>query len=176
MTDSKDFISLTTDNATGICTLTMQRKPVNGMSPDFLSRLLSAFEACEKDTVVKAVLVRSAHASTFSAGLDLFEITGWLEANKGKMDANNAGLVPLIGDALSSPLRLSKPVAAAVAGHAIAGGFVLAAACDFVAVQKPKAGAKESLIGVTETQARLSVDSFLTAALTGWHSVAACAA
>jgi enoyl-CoA hydratase len=37
-------------------------------------------------------------------------------------------------DCFSAPLSINKPIAAAVDGHAIAGGFVLASACDFVAV------------------------------------------
>ena len=54
-------------------------------------------------------------------------------------------------NALLAPIRLSKPVATAVDGHAIAGGFILALAADFVSLgENPKAlaGLSELLVGV----------------------------
>ena len=69
------------------------------------------------------------------------------EQNPGMTD-----FLALIGDALGAVMRTSKPVAAAVKGHAIAGGFVMAAACDYVALQKPRQGEPEYLVGVTEVK------------------------
>ena len=54
--------------------------------------------------------------------------------------------VKLIADGLTAPMALSKPVACAIENHAIAGGFVLAAACDYVAISRTK----DFLVGLTE--------------------------
>ena len=161
---SHSFIRQEIDSK-GVCSLFLRRPPVNGMSPTLLQQvflkqrlaihlnvflqLREAISSCDKNTKVKAVLIKSDSATTFSAGLDLFEVVKFIEQYKNSSDAK---LLDLVGDALSAPLRISKPVACVVAGHAIAGGFVLAAACDFVALQKPKDGAKEYLCGVTETR------------------------
>lgn len=58
-----------------------------------------------------------------------------------------APYVRLIGSGLSAPRQCTKPVACAIEGHAIAGGMVLACACDYVALGR---GARGAVCGVTE--------------------------
>ena len=74
------------------------------------------------DPSVKAVIVTGTGAS-FSAGVDLFRLV-----NEGPEYARR--FVPVLDEFLLAALTFPKPVVAAINGHAIAGGCILAAACD----------------------------------------------
>jgi enoyl-CoA hydratase len=88
-------------------------------------------------------LVITGTGSTFSAGVDLFRITSggedYVRAFLPRMDA-------LFREVLTFP----RPVVAAINGHAIAGGCVLAAACDHrvMARGNGRIGVPELLVGV----------------------------
>ena len=75
-----------------------------------------------KDPSVKAVIVTGT-GSSFSAGVDLFRLI-----KEGAEYARR--FVPILDSLLHAALTFPKPVVAAVNGHAIAGGCILAAACD----------------------------------------------
>ena len=74
------------------------------------------------DPAVKAVIVTGS-GGTFSAGVDLFRVI---------KDGPDYGrrFLPVLDAFLRATLVFPKPVVAAVNGHAIAGGCILAAACD----------------------------------------------
>ena len=71
---------------------------------------------------VKAVIVTGT-GSSFSAGVDLFRVL---------KDGPEYGrrFLPVLDNFLRAALTFPKPMIAAVNGHAIAGGCILAAACD----------------------------------------------
>lgn len=71
---------------------------------------------------IRAVIVTGS-GSSFSAGVDLFRVVH---------DGPDYGrrFLPVLDAFLRSALTLPKPMVAAVNGHAIAGGCILAAACD----------------------------------------------
>lgn len=71
---------------------------------------------------IRAVIVTGS-GSTFSAGVDLFRVS------KEGPDYGRRFL-PVLDTFLRAALTLPKPLVAAVNGHAIAGGCILAAACD----------------------------------------------
>jgi len=82
--------------------------------------LMAAFEIFERDEAAK-VAVLFGDGGTFCAGADLKSI-GTERQNR----VENGGAGPMG----PSRMELSKPVIAAVAGHAVAGGLELASWCD----------------------------------------------
>lgn len=74
------------------------------------------------DPAVKA-LILTGSGSSFSAGVDLFRVL---------KDGPEYGrrFLPVLDEFLRATLTFPKPVVAAINGHAIAGGCILAAACD----------------------------------------------
>jgi enoyl-CoA hydratase len=99
----------------------------------------------------KAVVLTGA-GSMFSAGVDLLSIN---EGGAGYV----SGFLPALSDALLAVFGFPRPVVAAVNGHAIAGGMVLAAACDHrvLAAGPARIGVTELLVGVPFPIAALEI-------------------
>jgi enoyl-CoA hydratase len=74
------------------------------------------------DRSVKAIIITGS-GSSFSAGVDLFRLI-----KEGPEYGRR--FLPVLDEFLKTTLTFAKPIVAAVNGHAIAGGCILAAACD----------------------------------------------
>jgi len=125
----------------GVRLLTLNRAPANAISADLLDALFEQCCIAREDRQVKAIIVTGA-GKFFSAGLDL------KEATSGQSRLRNLGSGDT--DGLFALWTLPKPTIAMVNGHAIAGGAIIALACDFRITAKGshKLGLNEVAIGL----------------------------
>ncbi len=121
-----------------VATLTFFRPPANALNHALFTELLTVLKKLH-DPSVRAV-VMTGQGRFFSAGLDLFEVFGYSPEQGARFAAD-------FDDAITGLFALPKPVVAAINGHAIAGGTVLAATADFRLL-----GEGEAKLGITEIQ------------------------
>ena len=105
----------------------------NAVDSDTAQCLYEAFLAFEGDASQKVCVFQGAHG-TFCAGADLHAI-----AKTG--DQGGFPQIPRVGDRNAGPmgpsrLQVSKPVIAAVSGHAVAGGLELSLMADMRVVEE----------------------------------------
>lgn len=106
----------------------------NTLTALLLEEMAAALDEAEKDPLVKSVVVTGSGTHFFSPGLNLHEVSVLSPSEMRRFMGLFQGVC----------LRLvsySKPTAAAVNGHALAGGFLLASCCGIrVAVEGTRAG------------------------------------
>ena len=110
------------DRPGGVRVLVLDRPPANAIDDTLLADLEGACRDAAADPAVRAVVVTGS-GRFFSGGFDLGT------ASQDRTIENRTSR--LYRDAHLALLRLPKPTVAMVNGHAIAGGFVIAAACDY---------------------------------------------
>lgn len=129
------------ENRKSIAVLSFEHGKVNLIDKELFNEFITQLQTQEKSDC-KAVVLTGA-GSSFSAGIDLFRV---LKDGNPYIDS----FLPLLTDGLLKLFTFPKPVIAAVNGHAIAGGCILACACDYrlMAEGNGKIGAPEMLVGV----------------------------
>lgn len=126
----------------GIATITLRRPKVNAMNSQLLRELRDAFADVEQNASVVGALI-TGDGPCLSAGLDLKEVA--------TLDVPGASdFVELMDGAFDAAFRMSKPLAVAVQGHAIAGGLVIAMCADYMALATGdyRVGLTELAVGV----------------------------
>lgn len=142
------------EDVNGVAVLTIEHGKANAIDTDLLDALADRLDSLETSDAEALVLTGS--GASFSAGVDLFKVMD------GGVDYLESFL-PALSKSVRRLFAFPKPVVAALNGHAIAGGCILAAACDhrIMAEGRGKVGVTELLVGVPFPIVALEVLRFL---------------
>src|SRR5262245_30217679 len=132
---------ISTTKRDDVAILTLAHGKANLFDVEFSHAVADAFDACAKSSAKAAVVTAS--GSIFSGGVDLRRL---LEGGRDYAET----FLPALGRAFDAALAFPKPLVAAVNGHAIAGGCILACAADrrVMARGAGRIGVPELLVGV----------------------------
>ena len=118
-----------------VAVVTADNPPVNALKHEVRAGLAEALRQARDDAAVKAVVIACA-GRTFFAGADITEFGKPPQA-------------PSLHDVIAAIEAMPKPVAAALHGTTLGGGFELALACHFrVAVSGARVGLPEVKLGL----------------------------
>ena len=137
------MLSISNDGA--VTVVRIEHGKVNALDLELLQAITEVFRTRRDE-----VIVLTGSGSAFSAGVDLRRL----------LDGGAAYVrqfVPALDDAFGAVFDHPRPVVAAVNGHAIAGGAVLAAACDVRLMSGGRIGVTELLVGVPFPSAALEI-------------------
>jgi enoyl-CoA hydratase len=141
------FVSVETSDE--VTVLSVDRPPANAITLELLDELVAALEGLAAD--VPSALVIAGREGFFSAGVDLKAVPGYGPEEQRRM-------VTGINRMVLATYGMSCPVIAAVTGHAIAGGLVLALCADLrIASLEGRYGLTEIKVGVPYPQAAIGV-------------------
>ncbi len=115
-----EFVKFTKENS--IAVLTLNRGKVNAINEDVVEELKDCLEGVEKNPNVRAIIL-TGQGKFFSFG---FDIPGFM--NHSKEDFKR--YLTKFTDLYTYLFIFPKPVIAALNGHTIAGGCMIASACD----------------------------------------------
>jgi enoyl-CoA hydratase/carnithine racemase len=123
--------------------LRLDKPRANAIDEPLVDALREAARALAADEGVRGVLLASAHPKVFCPGLDLFTLIDYERDDMQRFMLRFA-------EAVWALFGLAKPVVAAVGGHAVAGGCILALTADHRVLRKGGAemGLNEVRIGV----------------------------
>jgi enoyl-CoA hydratase/carnithine racemase len=107
-----------------LAVLRLDKSRGNAIDEELVGELRQACADLEADDGVRGVLLASAHPKLFCPGLDLVSL---VEYDRARLQR----FMTAFGLMLSALYGLRKPVVAAVSGHAVAGGCILAMAADW---------------------------------------------
>jgi enoyl-CoA hydratase len=126
----------TVEHVESIAILTLNAGKANAINPECLDALASAFQRAESDDVRGVVL--TGYDRFFSGGLDLVMLYDYDRAQFQRV-------LDMFNQVFLRVFTFPKPVVAAINGHAIAGGCILALACDMRVMVE-----EDALIGLNE--------------------------
>src|SRR2546427_8889064 len=127
-----------------IATVTLNRpEQRNPLSSSMIRDLRLALDWCKQEAAVSVVVLTGAGDRAFCAGADLSSFGG--EQSPLELHRDRHALAELFMEMN----EIGKPIVGRVNGHALAGGFGLACACDLlVAVESASFGTPEINVGV----------------------------
>jgi enoyl-CoA hydratase/carnithine racemase len=133
-----------------VATVELTRGKVNAIDAELLEELGATLERLERDAEVRAVVLTGS-GRVFSAGVDLRRV---VDSDPGYVERLLKGL----RDTLEALFCFPKPTVVAINGAAVAGGCILACACDRrLMAENARIGASELAVGVPFPVAALEV-------------------
>jgi len=125
----------------GIATITLRRGKVNALNEPMVEEIGDSFRTLETDSEVKSIIF-TGNGKFFSFGFDVPEFLRYAKRDFVRYLEKFTNLYTYL-------FQFPKPIVAALNGHTIAGGCVLATACDFrvMASGKGKIGLNEITFG-----------------------------
>lgn len=140
----------------GILTLRIEHGKANALDLELAGAVADAIAHIDREPGVRAAVL-SGTGHIFCAGVDLYRVL-----DGGPPYARE--FVPRLAHAFRQLFACTKPVVAAVNGHAIAGGCVLAAACDYrlMAAGDARIGVPELRLGVPFPLVAIEILRFAT--------------
>jgi enoyl-CoA hydratase len=146
VTDMPEFRRIKMSRTGTTAVLTLASDKVNALDREVVNEVTAFVDLCEQNPEIGA-LVLTGEGSLFSAGVNVKDI---LEHDR----PYTAEFLGALSSAVIRLFRCSKPTVAAINGPAIAGGCLLACACDQRLI------AEEARIGVTELRVGVSFPTF----------------
>jgi enoyl-CoA hydratase len=141
-------IMLTVEDVDGVAVVRLDHGKVNALDLELLDALVGAM-----GELADVPVVLTGTGKVFSAGVDLRRVVDGGPAYV-------AEFLPRLSAAFLAVFDHPRPTVAAVNGHAIAGGCVLAGACDIRLMSGGSLGLTELLVGVPFPVAALEIVRF----------------
>ena len=125
-----------------LAVLRMDKARGNAIDEAFVAEMATAVAEVGSDEAVRGVLLASAHPKLFCPGLDLVSLFAY---DRPGMDR----FMKAFSDMAIGLFALEKPLLAAISGHAVAGGCVLALTADHRVLRRgAQIGLNEVRVGV----------------------------
>ncbi len=127
----------------GVATISLARSATNPLSAELIAELRDTFRAAGSDSAIKSILLTSKEDKFLSIG---FDIPALYPLDREGMQR----FFRLFNEVSLEIFALPKPTVAAIMGHAVAGGCILALLCDrrFIAGGRTLMGLNEVKLGV----------------------------
>jgi len=144
------------ENHSGTAVLRLDHGKAHAIDLELAKALREELVSAEADLGIKGVVLTGT-GSIFCAGVDVMRVL-----NDGPAYVDD--YVPALVDLIVDQFRFSKPLVAAINGHAIAGGCVLTAGCDYrmMANGRGRIGVPELTVGLPFPFVALEVMRFAT--------------
>jgi Delta3-Delta2-enoyl-CoA isomerase len=137
--DSWRVKTLTLERRSGVAIVRIEKARGNAIDDDLVADLGEAAEEAARDDGVGGIVLSSGHARLFSPGLDLVALSSLGRGDLGAFMRRFLSMVRCL-------YGLPKPMVAAVSGHAVAGGCILALTADWRVL------ARDAVIGLNEVK------------------------
>ena len=136
------FQTIRLDHSDRVSTITINRPPLNTVSPQALDELLAAFGELVRRAETRCVVLTGSGTRAFCAGANLDD--------KPKDDGDPSTAFREAGRSLVERIEtFPKPVIAAIRGWCIGGGFAIAQACDVrIAAENAKFRTGDAYLGI----------------------------
>lgn len=129
----------------GLARITMDRGRNHALDPELVAELRKSFQDLHDDESARAVILTGSGDRFFSNG---FDVAALLQLSRPELSRFYEEFIALCAELYLFP----RPLVAAINGHAIAGGLILALTADYQLI-----GADNRYVGLTEVQLGLPV-------------------